>query len=118
MSATKLILKGFKVSMPLGHITGYDLICDWHGKLNRLQIKTTSSKLGKYWRLNVSRRNATSVRTYTSADFDYLLVRIKDTGDTYIIPISIVGKSPVLLLNPGSSHKLEPYHEAYNLLKG
>jgi PD-(D/E)XK endonuclease len=118
MSATKLILKGFKVSIPLGHITGYDLVSDWYGKVNRIQVKTTTSKHHNCWKLNVRRRNSKGCRPYTLEDFDFLLARIKETGDTYILPVSVLNKSPSLLLHPGSSHKLEMYHEAYNLLKG
>jgi hypothetical protein len=121
MVATKLVLKGFTISFAFGN-SGYDLVSDWCGRVNRIQVKTTTKlhrkKVG--WRVNIARARAIAGRKYvpyTKKDADFILVRVATTGDMYVIPVKEVSGVTTIYVCPGSRCKYEKYHEAYNLLK-
>lgn len=49
--SAKLMEHGFQISLPV-YDSGYDLVSDWHGKLYRVQVKSTSGTEDK-WRRTI-----------------------------------------------------------------
>jgi len=84
--------RGYHVSIPIGDCLPYDLILDIKGRLLRIQVKTAWANRGSY-RVDM-RRTKTNRRImirsrYIKGDFDFLIVHILETRESFIIPSSI-----------------------------
>ena len=66
---------GYRVAASNGDHYPYDLIVERHGKMHRIQVKTTRSKTGNYYRSKFS----------VSDEFDAALI-INEIGEVYLIP--------------------------------
>ena len=83
----KLLEMNFVVSKPQGDYSPYDLISDWKGKLNRIQVKSTSRKSGnrnKGYKAMACKGNSPKIML-TKKDCDFLIIFCFDMY--YIIPI-------------------------------
>lgn len=85
----KLLDLGFQISKTQGDYSGYDIISDWQGKLNRIQIKSTKGKksTAKGYDVTVGRGNS-SKRKYEFTDCDFIICVVPEAF--YIIPITEV----------------------------
>lgn len=112
---------GFIVSSPLVDAR-YDLITDWNGKVNRIQVKATARKDlsngGERYKLMTQCGRV--ARKYIIGDFDFLLGYIMNEETWYVFPCSIVaGKHSISLFTNicGTKSKYEQYRNNWNLLK-
>src|SRR5512132_3013203 len=113
--ATRL---GLTLSKPLGESAPYDVICEYAGRLFRIQIKSSWVRDGSRYCLTAyygSRR-----RPYTAADIDFLAAYVAPEDAWYIIPVSALRHRATVHLYPHKSGtgQLERYREAWALLLG
>ena len=124
-----LLELGFIVSKPQGDYSPYDLISDWNGKVNRLQVKATSRASGTknrgYKVICCKGMNAETKLTENDCDF---IIATCPEGISYIIPVEqITGKTifihPLYPYKSNNSYdrnrkpKYEEFREAWELLK-
>lgn len=112
----EFVKKGISVYIPFGENEKADLIADFDGKLNKIQVKT-SQKIedGKIiWRIT---SNCTSgVHKYTKQEVDYFVLYNIESDLLLIIPFSLVeGKTQVTFYVPfkqsTNQHKLLNYQD-------
>lgn len=101
---------GYTVSIPYGENSRYDFIADIHGKLIKVQVKTSSEQdEGKTFEFScrstrVNARGSIS-RQYTADEIDYFCTYFKN--QCYLIPISECSRSKKLRLEaPISNQKV------------
>jgi len=120
-----LVQRGFDCAWPVGDSATWDLIADWRGKVNRLQVKsrhkpdkrTTSSY---YVRMG---RGVSSSEAYSAKDFDFAIVVLP--WACFIIPAKEVTgrKAATLVFFENGTHRYgrecewEKYREAWHLLQ-
>jgi len=127
--ASRLIVRGFSVSWPIGDDDQYDLISDSHnGKISRLQVKSTSTKLRGTFHVNFSYGGG-SRKMYTKAQVDYFVVVISayPNGTAfYIVPIEVIKAKCMRFWAPGEHPyrtgrwrvcPLEDYRDRWDLLR-
>lgn len=91
---TELLVRGYKVLLPVGDRLTYDVAIDVNGKLIRIQVKHAwFNKKDKVYNVDV-RRTCTNRRTmlrkkYSAEDFDFAIVYIADKKIFYVIPNKI-----------------------------
>ena len=81
-AATALLKEGFGVSWPLGDFMGWDLVTDWEGKVNRIQVKPPRRSTPPTTSTLSMNRMGGGKRLYTKADCDFLML-ILPYGDDY-----------------------------------
>ena len=87
--ATKLVEKGFRVSLPLDNSSPYDLIMDDGSRLFRVQVKSGSFREGVIRAKTTKLNKITKVSTkYTKDEVDYFCIFCADTDGVYLIPFS------------------------------
>lgn len=111
---TKLLTLGFAVSQPTV-TTGYDFITDWHGVLNRVQVKTTNSLMSHpktkttYYRF----KSKNALGNYT-----ILICYVIPTNDFYVIPWDIAKNKHMINIPVGrADKKYHAYKNNFKLLK-
>jgi hypothetical protein len=109
----RLIAKGCVISQP-SITTGYDLMCDWDGVINRLQCRSTLSvQAGErnrrsYYRLKTGGR----IGNYT-----VLVAYIIPKDTLYFIPWDVVRQSNTISITTKGKCKYDKYKENYEILK-
>lgn len=105
---------GLTVSLPLTDSQDYDIIVDVDGKLNRVQVKTTSYKNqhGTFV-ANIStkggNRSFNTIKKFNHDKVDSLFV-LTSEGDAYWIPVSAFAcKNHIALSNRKTEFKIESY---------
>jgi len=96
---SKLLNFGFVVSRTEGDYSPYEMISDWHGKLLRIQVKSTSyqdKNNGVAWRIVVS-AGCDTKHVYTKEDCDFVICYIKPLGVFYIIPVEKLSTTKISL---------------------
>lgn len=95
---TKLVEKGYTVSLPYGDNARYDLIFDDGEKLNKVQVKSSKKFDGdKLVFPTCSYNNANrDKRTYEN-DVDYFGVYCKELDEVFLVPISDCNSSALTL---------------------
>lgn len=129
----RLIYLGFIVSRCDDAFQAYDLISDWRGVLNRLQVKDNArrgSGLGresKGFLLRVFHRRGQV--GYIKSDCDFILAPVYDTDDNpiYVIPVEVLRERVSVSLWPEgyvhgkagrhASQEFERFKNAFELLK-
>ena len=99
--ATALMELGCVVSFPLGDFAKYDLICDYHGHLLRLQVKhatATSDRITFHCESTQINRTRVEFRRYTKDDIDYFCTF--SFGKCYLVPVNECGTYKSLRLTP------------------
>ena len=120
-----LVQRGFDCGWPVGDSGTWDLVSDWRGKVNRLQIKSSSRpdrKTRSSHYIKVA-KSARPPKGYTAKDFDFL-VTVLPWG-CYIIPSKLVAKGkPITLTFFQNGHHgwgkecaFEKHREAWHLLQ-
>jgi hypothetical protein len=128
-AATALLKEGFGVSFAHGDCLGWDLVCDWEGKVSRLQVKT-AKKINYTYHINLYHTH-NSKKLYTKDDCDFIMAIVPYSDDyselnedgIYIVPVKEITKATIHLWPPGlgsAKTKLcqwEKYREAFNSLR-
>jgi len=85
---------GWRVCLPVGNSSSYDLIIDVDGRLVRIQVKSawSDTKSGNY--IVDNRRTKTNRREmirgeYKKNDFDFAIVYLPDVKVFYVMPVEI-----------------------------
>jgi hypothetical protein len=83
-------LLGYTVSIPLSDSQDYDLIVDFNGKLNKVQVKTSNSKQtnGSFrvtLKVSGGNKSRASIKRFCDNTCDYLFVLLSN-GNKYLIP--------------------------------
>jgi len=120
---------GFMVSVPQGDYAPYDLVADWEGRLNRLQVKSTSRPSGtknRGYKVVCCKGRDNKIKL-TKKDCDFIIATCLENVN-YVIPIEKI-PSKTIYIHPlypykaGSSYdrpqkpKYEDYRERWDLLK-
>jgi PD-(D/E)XK endonuclease len=97
-----LIGKGAKVSIPFGHSPDYDLIADFHVRLLRVQVKTTTFFRRGRWEVSLATYGGNQswtglVKRLDQSRCDYLFVLVGD-GRQWFIPSEVLGGGRRILL--------------------
>lgn len=113
-----LMSRGFLVSRPVVDSYPYDLICDWHGELKRIQVKATAS-IADNRRRKFESVNGVDKTPYAQGCIDYYLCYVVDLNVWYVIPASIVTSKKITVYPDitNSVAKYEIYKERWELLK-
>ena len=112
----RLLAKGFVVSQP-SLTTGYDLIVDWKGVINRIQIRSTSNAQ------HISRGNGRGknhyyrVRAGGLGNFSVMVVYIIPTDTLYFVPWDEVKGRTTLNFPVGLPTPYDAYKQDYEILK-
>lgn len=111
----ELLQRGFVVSYTQGDYAGYDIISDWKGTINRIQVKSTQT-LGEYnsYHLTTGRGNY-SKKKYTPSDCDVILCVVESTF--YIVPIKAITTLKMRFCPNSGKGKWEKYRNSWSLLK-
>ena len=87
----KFVSLGIPVSIPFGDNCSYDLIAEFNGKLNKIQVKTSiQTAEGKtVFELSRKRINTsnTYIKAYDSNEIDYFALYSVVRNKIYLIPI-------------------------------
>ena len=120
----EFIKRGIQVSIPFGDNARYDLIADFNGKLNRIQVKYCNqiTDNGSVLCPCASSTNHTTNKHYTiyNNDVDYFCFYIVIWDVVILVPIEIIGtkKSINFRLNkPKNSQSNVNYIEDYSIDK-
>lgn len=94
MIAAKAIELGYRVSLPIGHDSRYDLILDKDNTLIRVQVKTTISteeflivRTHSVGRID----HKHTIKRYTKEDIDAIIIFDERTREFYYLPASMLG---------------------------
>ena len=125
----ELLKRDFVISETLGDYSPYDLICDWQGKVNRIQIRSTHNRprttKNRGYKLICCSWNKKEY--LTKKDCDFIIAITGKKNDCYIIPIDNI-KQRTILLHPDKEeyrrdytqkniYKWEEYLGMWDLLK-
>ena len=95
IALAEFMKRGIPVSIPYGDNARYDLIADFNGKLNRIQVKYCGDegKTGSVICRCASCTNHTTNKHYTSYknDVDYFVFYLAQYGKVLLVPIEIIG---------------------------
>jgi hypothetical protein len=110
---TRAAEHGLMVSKPWGDSAPYDLMVEHHGRILRIQVKSTTYKHDDAYKCHVTANGV----PYSSHHLDFIAAYVIPTDTWYIIPIKAVGTQIHLRLNPESKRsKCDRYKEAWHLL--
>lgn len=91
----EFVKRGIQVSIPFGDNARYDLIAEFGGKLNKIQVKYCDQKIknGSILAPCASSRNHTTNKHYTTYenDIDYFAFYIPKWEVSLLVPIGIIG---------------------------
>lgn len=107
--AKHLVELGATICWPVGDNAGFDLVCDWHGKLSRLQVKGSSTEMVGSYRIHLKRGQG-RVTDYTKRDCD-ALVACCPLG-FWVIPIGKIDRA-VLIAWPGIKRGKRPHYDKF-----
>jgi PD-(D/E)XK nuclease superfamily protein len=115
--------KGLRVAKPWGDSGAYDVGIEYRGRLLRIQVKSTSYRLGSGYQC-ACRANERGGGRYSRNKVDFFAAYIVPEGVWYIIPASVVlkTKSCDIMLCPvrpmrRDCYNYERYREAWKLLR-
>src|SRR6266699_3020968 len=95
MVACDLRRRGYKLAIPYGEDSDYDLIIERDGRLERVQVKHTESDgrvvSVKCCSPSLTNGHVRSTKRYTAATIDWLAVYDRTTDCCYYIPASELG---------------------------
>ena len=86
LTQSKFVQRGIPIYIPFGENEKADLIAEFNGKLNKIQIKTSERLINNkiIWRL--SSRTVNKCHKYTSDEVDYFALYNLETGIHLLIP--------------------------------
>lgn len=111
---------GLTVSTPYSSISPYDSITEFNGKLNKIQVKTTATKVKSgdnlCYKLSCG-KGTTGKKKYTSREVDYFAFFITEIDLFYIVPLKEITSITIRIYPNKKDHKFNKYLEAFDLLK-
>jgi hypothetical protein len=109
--------RGLIVAKPYGDSRRYDFITDAGQRLHRVQVKSSTYRSGRGYRVNAtSRRHSRSI--YTAAEIDFLIAYVIPRNAWYIVPVARLHASTFLVYPDGCRRGglYEHYREAWHFL--
>jgi hypothetical protein len=107
--------QGLELSKPCSETAPYDFVVESAGRFLRIQVKSTTFRLGGDYICNVAHHNT----PYEDGAFDIVAACLIPIDLWYIIPEKIIRGQKSIALHPKWSHaKYELYREAWHLLGG
>ena len=99
---SEFVKRGIQVSIPFGDNARYDLIADFNGKLNKIQVKYCNQRMSKNGSIVCpcySSTNHTTNKKLNSYenDVDYFAFYIVEWNCCLLVPISIIGNKKAML---------------------
>ncbi len=115
-------LHGLVVSKPWGDTARYDFLVDFGGLLNRVQVKSSSSRRprGQYFFMTIGRignKGGLTRKKYSKAQIDFFAYYIVPEDLWYIVPVEARSTSGAFIDPHCASSAYAPYREAWKLLK-
>jgi hypothetical protein len=109
--------RGFGVSKPWGESGRYDVGLDYGGRYLRVQVKSTTLKVGKSYVCNTRPDN--DQLPYTAEQIDFLAAYLIPLDKWYIIPVRLVValRGNIWFAPHKKGHKYEPFLEAWELFE-
>ncbi|MGI9103064.1 MAG: group I intron-associated PD-(D/E)XK endonuclease [Terriglobales bacterium] len=111
---------GLNVSKPYGDSSRYDFVVEHHGRVMKVQVKSTSqSRYGGHY-LSPQRRSRKGCLPYLSDEVDYIAARIVPEDLWYIIPLAVIQSHCSVRLypqRPERDWRFGAYREAWDLLR-
>ncbi|MGB8581024.1 MAG: group I intron-associated PD-(D/E)XK endonuclease [Candidatus Sulfotelmatobacter sp.] len=114
---------GFKVLKPWGDSSAYDIGVEYGRQFFRMQVKSTSYRLGSGYLCGFKPNRSSRVK-YTTKTVDFFAAYVIPQNAWYVLPSYIVlkTKSQDLMLCPVRQPKRDLYHyesyrEAWNLMR-
>ena len=100
-----LVLAGAIVSKPLFESPDYDLIADFGGRIDRVQVKTCTYWTGKRWEVTLATRGGNQswsglVKRLDATRCDALFAHVADGRRWYIPAAALGGGSGIVLGGP------------------
>ena len=92
---SEFVKRGIQVSIPFGDNARYDLIAEFNGKLNKIQVKYCN-EINEAWSIIcncISSTNHTTNKHYTTYenDIDYFAFYLVPLDRTILVPIEDIG---------------------------
>lgn len=116
---------GFGVAKPYSEGERFDFILISRGwpegdKLWRVQVKSTTSKMGKLYRAMAQRRSRGRWVPYSPLEVDFIVVHVVPEDSWFVVPIQAVPGRMNLLFSPKEgpqNGKLDGYREDWDLAR-
>ena len=103
--AVRLMREGWRVLLPYGENTRYDLVAERNGRFVRIQVKYVTPKDGTLY-VNCQSSNNWSVLPYTAKEIDLIAVYDAVHGSVYYVPVAAMRKrAMVLRLDPSKNYQ-------------
>jgi len=117
--ALRLTELGATVAWPHGDGAPWDMVVEFGGKLNRLQVKGTDARrAGDGYRVHLTQGHH-HARAYTAEQCEFV-IGVTPIG-TYIIPVGKVDRDRLIVWTGGRRHRRLPHYdrfkEAWHLLR-
>lgn len=115
---TKFIELGIQVYLPFGEGSSVDLIAEFNGKLNRIQIKSTEKEnngtlVFSICSTTIQKNGKVQKHIYSADEIDYFALYSSITDEVYLLPIeeAPTKKFSLRYKEPynSKSHKAEDY---------
>ena len=124
----ELVKRGFVVCEVLGDYSPYDIVSDYNGKINRIQVRSTHRRLSKRNRGFKVQCTVGNHQVILNKDMcDFLVIIGGKTDKIYIIPIEKINQKTIIIHPDKETYpkfqkqekrmKWEEYEEAWGLLK-
>lgn len=116
VALAELTKRGIQVSIPFGDNARYDLIADFNGKLNKIQVKYCNQTIENNSIICpcASSTNHTTNKHYDTYqnDVDYFIFYLAEWDKTIMVPIEIIGdrKSITFRLEPPKATNQNGYN--------
>ena len=96
LALAEFIKYGIAVSIPYGDNARYDLVADFNGKLNKIQVKYCNQKISENNSIVcpcASSTNHTTNKHYTTYenDIDYFVFYLAEWNELLLVPIEKIG---------------------------
>ena len=114
---SEFVKRGIQVSIPFGDNARYDLIAEFNGKLNKIQVKYCNkiNEAGSIICNCISSTNHTTNKHYTTYenDIDYFAFYLVPLDRTILVPIEDIGTKKRLAVIIEKSKNNRYYKSAY-----
>ncbi len=108
---------GLRVSKPYGDCLPYDFIVEHHGRMLRVQVKSTSFQCPGYTGYKCFVKPSPKGARYAAGVIDFIAAYVLPEDVWYIIPFREIAGTATVCLDPRNPrNRYRPYREAWNLL--
>lgn len=101
IALAEFVKRGITVSVPFGDNSRYDLIAEFNGKLNRIQVKYCNQKISENNSISCpcsSSLNHTTNKNRTTYEneIDYFVFYIVEWDKIILVPIDVIGNKKAI----------------------